>query len=623
MTRQLLAGSLFAAAALATGGYANAGTAPSPVAAAQPVSFSVYLPLRNTAAMKTLLTAQQTKGSPSYHQWLKPSDVAAQFGPTAATIAQAKAALTAAGLKVTATHLRSLTVTGTAGAVNKAFQVSLKSIPTSEGGTRVISQTKVIVPASLSQLGATVPTFAMIPEHRPAGRVLAAAPDNRNGPAGGYNYNDLKQAYDYPSYAALDGTGVNVAIVMESAARNEDIAAMFNHESFTATTGKAPPTYNYVPIDGGGSYGGIDDGGTDEVELDTQMVLGGAPGATVTQLSIPDLSDNSILDAYGAVIDSGAYDIVTSSFGGCELFYTAPYNNGYDFTYILGIYDEILEIGNLEGVTWFASSGDSAGLSCPSLSIIPYFVGVNSGAAVKFIKGIETPAADPNVTAVGGGNLITSYIPGSLQSTYVGEQGFGDPEIPYDDYGVGVNITGGYWGATGGLSQVFAQPAYQTLVNTKSTARTTPDIGMLVGGCPGGISQLPCGPDRAYVIVTIGAPAGTTGVGYRYGFIGTSVSSPELAGALAVVEQGLGGRLGNINPYLYSQSAAQIAAGAASAPAASQFYHMNTPGFDGAYTSSAAGGYNYIYGNGSPDVRNLFALTSLPAAGLPRTPSNP
>jgi subtilase family serine protease len=117
------------------------------------------------------------------------------------------------------------------------------------------------------------------------------------------------------------------------------------------------------------------------------------------------------------------------------------------------------------------------------------------------------------------------------------------------------------------------------------------------------------------VIVTIG--------GKRYGFIGTSVSSPELAGALAVVEQGLGGRLGNINYGLYELAAEQIGAGGAGAPAAQQYYHMNIPGYDGAYTSSVNGGYNYIYGNGSPDVRKLFGLTSYAAAGVPRTASNP
>jgi hypothetical protein len=70
---------------------------------------------------------------------------------------------------------------------------------------------------------------------------------------------------------------------------------------------------------------------------------------------------------------------------------------------------------------------------------------------------------------------------------------------------------------------------------------------------------------------------------------------------------------------------------------------MNIPGYDGYYTVASGQGYNYIYGNGSPDVRNLFGYiygyynstplfggtlppnpwpTSVPA-GTPRTLSNP
>ena len=516
MKRHIFAGALMASAALTTCGFANATeltSAATPVPATQPVSFSVFLPLRNTAAMKTLLAAQQNKSSPSYHQWLTPAQVTAQFGPTPAAMAQAQAAMTAAGLTVTATHIRSFDVTAPAGTVNKVLQTALKSVVASNGGTRIIATGKVIVPASLP--GAIIPSFNNVPEQKPLNTMVGAAPANRNGPAGSYNYNDLKQAYDYPAYTSLDGTGAHVAIVMEASARNEDVAAMFNHENFTATTGKPPPTFNYVPINGGGSLGGVSDGGTDEAELDVQMVLGGAPGATVDLLSMPNLADSNIFAAYNVVIDSGAYDIVTNSFGECELFFLPAYNNGYDFTSETNIFDEFFQIGNLEGTTWLVSSGDEAGPGCPSVNIIPHFVASFSGTPVTFVKGTSSPSDSPNATSVGGGNLITTFTApagSSLNSAYISEQGFGDPEIPYDEFGIGVNISGGYWGAGGGIGAIYAKPAYQTLVNTGSaTFRTQPDIGMLVGGCPGGISVLPCGPNRSSVVVTIGAPAGSTG----------------------------------------------------------------------------------------------------------------
>ena len=108
----------------------------------------------------------------------------------------------------------------------------------------------------------------------------------------------------------------------------------------------------------------------------------------------------------------------------------------------------------------------------------------------------------------------------------------------------GVNVSGGYWGAGGGLSAYFAKPAYQAVVTTGSTtARTLPDVGMQVGGCPGGISVQPCGPNRSYVITFL--------QGGRYGLIGTSVSSPEFVGAIALYDQINGGGAGNLN-LLYS-----------------------------------------------------------------------
>jgi subtilase family serine protease len=630
---------------------AVAATTSTPVAATQLVQFTVYLPLQNQTQMKALIQAQQTKGSSSYHKWLTPAQVAAQFGPSSAAMAQMKAALVAAGLQITETHMFSYKVSGTAALVGKYLQANLQSIPTSTGGSRVISSNPVVIPANLAALGAKIPSFASTRELTVQSSLKGLAPQNINGPAGGYNFDDMKQAYDYPSYQTilpdgrrLDGTGVNLAFVMEAMPLNSDVAAMFEHSNWTAITGKAPPTFTYIPIDGGGSYGGVGDGGTDEASLDVQMELGGAPGANVSQVSIPDLSDQHILDAYDYVIgdacnlstgvcvlpSSTPFDVVSSSFGGCEQTYLPAYNNGADFSYVLGIYDTLLSIGSLEGVTWLASSGDEAALLCPSLT---YFL---HNPNAKFVLGVSNPSDDPNMISVGGGNLITSYTPGSLVSTYVAENGFGDPEIPYDIYGLGTNVSGGYWGAGGGLSVVFAQPPYQTFVSTgSSTARTQPDVGMMVGGCPAGISKLPCGPDRSYVLVTIG--------GSRYGFIGTSVSSPEFAGALALLVESLSksgvpgsGRIGNANYALYFAGATQIAAGGSSAPASKQFYHMNIPGYDGYYTVKSGQGYNYIYGNGSPDVRNLFGLinylysgvsanafsTSAPA-GTPRGPTNP
>ena len=594
--------------------------------ATDPVGFEVYLPLRNQAALDALLKAQQTPGSSQYHQWLTPAQFGAQFGPSAASFANVKAALSAAGLTVTATHTQSVHVAGDVQHAAALLKTSLARVTQPSGSSRLLAMTPLNLPAGLKAEGAMIAAFAPTPTRRPTamkGAAVSAAPDNRYGDTGAYWFDDDKQAYSYPAYTNVtpltggynrvntsDGYGVNVAILMSDLIFPGDVAAAFNHEKFTAITHKPVPVVTTVLVDGGGYYNGP---GSFEASLDTQQVTGGAPGSNVTLVSIPDLSDQSIEDGYTYIVDSNAYAIVNSSFGECELEYTAAYNDGNDYTYILQTEHDIYAQGNSQGITFVASSGDNGGPMCPGPNYAP---GVNS----TFGPGVSTPADDPDVTAVGGGNLITTTGAG-LNSAYVRESAYGDPEVPYDIYGFGATVSGGYWGAGGGVSAIWPQPAYQTLVNTGSSSwRTVPDVGMQVGGLGfstnGAYCQGPayaCGLDDSSVVTAYGVGIG----GNFYSTIGTSVSSPEFVGALALYEQ-RNGRQGNVNYFLYLQGAAQTL------NAADQYYHRGQPGFDGYYSASTPSvNYNYIYGNGSPDVVNLFGLNPYGLAGVPQTATNP
>ncbi len=594
--------------------------APATVAAASAqdmVEFGVYLPLRHTAQLDSLIAQQHDQNSAQYHQWLQPAEFMLRFGPKPADIAAVKDALTARGLTIVSTNGHGVRVRGTAAAVTQAFSAPLQKV-TARNHTRFRSRHPLQIPGELAAMDLRVIGLEALPEHRIHARVTGLVPtanvDNRYSSTGPYWFDDLKQAYDYPAYGpSTDGSSVSVAVLMADLIFPNDVAAAFNHEKFTAITGKPAPSVTTVLIDGGGVENGY---GSFEASLDVQQVLGGAPASDVTLVSIPDLSDQSIMDGYSYIVDTNKYDIVNSSFGGCELGYTAAYNGGTDYTSILAAYHELFQQGNAQGITFVASSGDQAGLICPS---VDYFSG---STTATFVAGVSTPAADPSVTAVGGGNLLTTSTAGSLDSAYVGETAYADPEVPYDIYGFGADVSGGYWGAGGGVSTVFRKPAYQALVKTGSNKwRTLPDVGMQVGGCPG--SATSCSPDASAAVVAYGAGIG----GGFYGVIGTSVSSPEFVGALAVFEQQLGKkhhRLGNVNYYLYAAGALQTLAGGTNAPAPLQFYHRNNPGFNGVYNDDFPSyNYNYMYGNGSPDVRKLFGLTRYPAAGVSQTPTNP
>jgi len=590
------------------------------VSAAAPqdvVEFGVFLPLRHTDKLDALIEKLHDTNSPQYHQWLQPQQFMAQFGPRPSDIEAVKRALTARGLTIVSTTAHGVRVSGSAAAVAQAFSAPLEKV-SRQSHTRFQARHGLQVPAELAALSPRIVGLGALPEHHPHARIVRqlgdAAVDNRYGTTGAYWFDDLKQAYDYPAYnSSTDGSNVNVAVLMEDLIFPNDVAAAFNHEKFTTITGKPAPGTTTVTVDGGGTLGGP---GAFEASLDVQQVLGGAPGSNVTLVSIPDLSDQSIIDGYTYIVDKNQFDIVNSSFGGCELQYSPAYNNGVDYSDILKTYHEIFQQGNAQGITFVASSGDQGGLTCPSAD---YGTGPNP----VFTVGVSTPAADPSVTAVGGGNLVTVATAGSLDSTYVRESAFGDPEIPYDIYGIGSNVSGGYWGAGGGISTYFAKPAYQYLVNTGSRSmRTLPDVGMQVGGCPGGISAS-CGADDSAAVVAYGVGLG----GGFYGVIGTSVSSPEFVGALALFEQSLGKknhRMGNANYYLYAAGALQTLAGGQNAPAALQFYHRGIPGFDGYYSGgSPSANYDYIYGNGSPNVRKLFGFAQRKPAGIPQTPTNP
>ena len=557
----------------------------SQAAAVQLVEFDVFLPLENTDQLDRLLAAQQSPGSPSYHKWLTPDQFKSQFGPNPAALEKAQSELAVRGLSVTATTSHGLHVTGTAGSVQRTFGVTLWNARTPKGGQRLVADQAIKVPAALSQLGAIVPAFSPVRPRHVHSRALGQVPDNRYSDVGPYWFTDIKQAYNFPSYKALTGKGRTVAIVISSDVLDSDLQMYFGHENLN------PPKVERHPILGGPAPFDPNTGDSDEASLDVQQSGGMAPGATIALYDMPDLSDNSILAAYQTIVDENKADVVSSSFGAAELYYTPAYNNGVDYRYLLHIYNEIFKQGNAQGITFVASSGDNGGLEAQALD------------GTSFIPSVSTPASDPNVTAVGGTNLVTTYSPGSLDSKYVRENAFYDRLDPAQ--GALVNEV---WGSGGGKSVIFGKPDYQNLVTTGSATRAVPDISLEMGGCPYG-TLLPCGPDRSAVVTAIG--------GSFYLLIGTSVSAPEFAGLLALEEERLGQRLGNVNYQIYLQSAAQQGHWGS-------FFHQGIPGDNGVYKSVAGKpGYNMVVGNGTPIGINFILAPFTPVAGTPKTPSNP
>jgi subtilase family serine protease len=105
--------------------------------------------------------------------------------------------------------------------------------------------------------------------------------------------------------------------------------------------------------------------------------------------------------------------------------------------------------------------------------------------------------------------------------------------------------------------------------------------------------------------------------------IGTSSSSPEMAGVLALAVELDGGRLGNVNPLIYALSTIQTLAGGTHAPQALQYFHRNVAGNNNGSTVKPGQAYSEVLGNGTIDVKNFLGVPFAPAAGAPSMPSNP
>lgn len=542
-----------------------------PQAAARGVLVTVHLPLRNTDELDSLIQRQTDRSSSDYHRFLTPQQFRERYGPTSADLSSTAAALRAQGFE---THVTSQGVFAAApqATVERTFNVHLRQT-LSNGRSALSADRSVSMPAALSKVGATV-GFAMRLAQVNS-KLLHPITNNRYSPAGPYWFTDLKQAYGYPSYQTANGRGRTIAIVIDSDILDSDLALYFGHEKL------APPVVERRPVNGGPQAFSTSNGSSIEASLDVQQSFGSAPGAHIMLYGIPQLSQEDITAAYQAIVDDNKADIVNMSFGLCELFFTAPYNGGVDFTSIIKTNHDIFRQGNAQGITFVNSSGDNGAYQC------------TNAAQTEFIKGVQNPSDDTAVTSVGGTDLVTNSVNGGRDSSYVRESEFFDQfDVP---------VPNDIWGPGGGISVLFAKPWYQNLVQTHANTRTIPDIALHMGGCPQG-SRQPCNPDDSSVVVAID--------GGLFGVIGTSAASPDIAGLLAVTEQTLGGRLGNANGYIYTLASTL-------GPAA---FRQNIPGNNG---YPALNGYDYVTGNGTPIAAVFAGQPEAPRAGEPQTPTNP
>jgi subtilase family serine protease len=585
-------GSIGGPAMLAAGPLVGKAVLQGPAPSGEQVEFDVFLRLRNTQELDALLSNLQNPESPQYHKWLKPSDFHSRFGADPASLQAVAKELNTFGLTPQMLSPQQVHVTGTVAAVQRALQTQLQMATFHNGKKTMVAVGGMSMPPAMTSNNAVlVGLDGFIRIHSNLVKQ-AVIPENRTSNVGPYWFDDLKEAYKYPSFKALTGKGANIGVLIATGFNPSDMDLYFGHE------GLKTPDISEVDVNGGAPF---DPNLSDETELDLQQSGGMAPNAHLTLYNVPDLSDASLLAGLSTIVESNTVDVVNMSFGGPEITNTAAYNNGVDMTAILQVFDDLFKQGNAQGITFVAASGDSGALGAPAVACLEANAQPGCGS---FVISASWPATDPHVTAVGGTNLVTTMSSTSLESKYISEAAFGDPLA--EDIFFGTPASGGFWGSGGGESIFFKKPIYQDLVDTGSNVRTIPDLALHMGGCPLG-AVLPCGPDRSSVILVL--------AGQQIEVIGTSASSPDFVGLLALKIEQLGTRLGNENYDIYTLAALQQLGFPLNA------FNTDISGFNGVFSTHK--GYNLVLGNGTVNGVDYLLAPGLPTAGTPQTPSNP
>jgi len=376
------------------------------------------------------------------------------------------------------------------------------------------------------------------------------------------------KAYDITPLwnAGIRGQGQTLAIATASGAVNPA-----DLQAFASKTGVPLPQIEVKQVDGGSTFNQAQ-GSDSEVDLDLQVSLGILPEARIIDYQGPDGSNggqnlslgHSLADIYNQIEQDGLAHVVTTSYGLCEAA-LAQQSPGDQL-----LIDNSLKALEASNVTVFESTGDTGAYAClQALQIQP---ASQLPAAFNGLS-VQSPSSSPYAVSVGG-----TRVELRSDGSYLTESAWSNP----------LERAGG----GGGVSDSEPRPPWQQgpgvsqpALNPKGT-RETPDVSG------------PADPNSGFLVCQTqpGASAPSCGAGNG----GTSAAAPFWAASMVLVQQYAAahgaGALARcfVGPILYDLAAK---------PQPVPPFHKITLGNNGFY--SAAPGWNFATGLGSPDVFNL------------------
>ena len=527
----------------------------------QTKTFWVYLKLRNSDQLDNAIDAVSNPSSAQYGDYLTPAEFNAQYAPSDNDVKAIRLWLRGQGFSVSSDvpdNNRWLQASGDVSKIEKAFDTQLRTyrhagrtLPAPNGeltlpkqiASKIAGVTGLDGGDSLMRPGATstgdlpsappAPAFVNAPPCSDFwGQKLATGTPQVYGATQpyapcGYTPAQFQGAYGLTQAikSGNDGKGQTVAIIdaFASPTIQQDANTYSQRHGLPPVRFRqiVPPGIFNVPED---EPTGCDpQGWYGEETLDVEAVHSMAPGANVLYVGGQDCNDESLIAAMNKIVNGNLAQIISDSFGD----FGEDVPNG-----IKNAWNDTFRQAAIEGIGVYFSSGDDGDEV------------VNLGT-----RAVDFPADDPLITAVGGTSLGVGR-----NNNYVFETGWGTSDSDLTNGAWAPTPPGDYlYGSGGGTSQLFAQPGYQKGVVPRDIARyfggrpgrAVPDVSL--DGDPGTgmlIGQTQTFPDGSKRYSE-----------YRLG--GTSLSSPLLAGVMALADQASGNRHGFTNPLFYSQAGSQ------------------------------------------------------------------
>jgi subtilase family serine protease len=508
------------------------------------LGFRVYLGWKNASAAEALARAVSDPNSSQYRQYITAQEFRRQFAPSQSDVSAVQSWLKGQGFSIdyTPTNNHYVAAEGTIAQAQAAFGVQFGmykvngktvrspsgdvSIPNSLAGTvngvlgldesAIFVETDHIKDAPPAGGFRNAPPLSdywaqyVSPYTYPSGFTDLTSPATAPWTVKGYTPAQIKSAYGISN--AYDGAGQTVAIIDAYASPTilQDVNQWSTNRGLPTMTSAqlvqvVPPGVYRIPQnpvqDPQGWYG--------EETLDVEAVHGMAPAAKIVFVGAPN-NYRDLDAALNHVVDQHLAQIVTNSYG----FSTELLPPGY----VKPVEDTLIQAA-AEGIGVYFSSGD------------------NGDETARFgYATTDWPASSPWVTAVGGTSLGVDQ-----NGARALETGWGTSNYNCKSTSPVCSRTGWLYGAGGGVSTLFAAPWYQSALNL--SGRGIPDISAL--GDPQ--TGLLIGQTQAF-------PDGNYYDEYRIG--GTSLSSPIIAGLMALADQAAGQPHGFANPLFYSNTGA-------------------------------------------------------------------